>query len=192
VVPPKPWASTPTRRLHKSKPRVRAYMIGAPCRRAATARRARNRGTASAEPGPRTSLGPPLGNRQPEPRNDPRQHYRSGQGPIDDVAMQSLIPDRHAGSLGEEIRPSATHPKSIAPPGFASSREKPSTPSQVPHLPRKKMSLPAPACRGASPPVPAVPWNPNPLPARRETRLRPSAKPPALSLTPASPLCQPL
>ena len=60
----------------KSKPRVRAYMLE---HRAAVQQQLIQQEavwTASAESGPRTSTGPPLGNRQPQPRNDQRQHYR--------------------------------------------------------------------------------------------------------------------
>jgi hypothetical protein len=77
------------------------------------------------------------------------------------VAMQSLIPDRRAGSSEKQSTPPPTHPDSMPPPGLASSREKPSTPSQALHLPRKKTGLTSPS--------------PNPLPARRDTRLRPPA-----------------
>ena len=88
------------------------------------------------------------------------------------VAIEGLIPDRRAGSAQNNNPPLRLPNRiSIPPPGFAGSRGKPSTPSQAPHLSRKKMSLTSPS--------------PNPLPARRKTRLRPPA-PPALSLTPAA------
>ena len=89
------------------------------------------------------------------------------------VAIEGLIPDRRAVPAPNKSTPLPVNSQIYRAAWLASSREKPSTPSQVPQLPRKKVSLPAPAWRGS----------PNPLPARPETRLRP----PALSLTPASP-----
>ena len=68
----------------KSKPRVRAYMLEHRTAVQQQLAEQETEGLASAEPGPRTSPGPPLGNCQPEPRNDPRQHYRPSQGPLHD------------------------------------------------------------------------------------------------------------
>ena len=68
----------------KSKPRVRAYMLE---HRAAVQQQLVEQDserTAPAESEPRASPGQTLGSRQPEPRNDPRQHYRPGQGPRND------------------------------------------------------------------------------------------------------------
>jgi hypothetical protein len=89
----------------KSKPRVRAYMLER--RRRATARPAGGGGTAPSEPGPRTSPGPPLGNRQPQPRYDPRQHHRPGQGPLHDHRHGKLHPRPSRRLFGKEVRPCA-------------------------------------------------------------------------------------
>ena len=68
----------------KSKPRVRAYMLE---HRAAVQQQFVEQDSQELrrlESEPRASPGPTLGSRQPEPRNDPWQHYRPGQGPRDD------------------------------------------------------------------------------------------------------------
>ena len=64
----------------KSKPRVRAYMLE---HRAAVQQQLVEQDTEELrrlQPEPRPSLGPPMGNRQPGPRNDPQRHVRPGQG----------------------------------------------------------------------------------------------------------------
>ena len=92
----------------KSKPRVRAYMLE---HRAAVQQQLVQQeadGHAPPEPRPRTSTGPPLGNRQPQPRNDPRQRYRTGQGPLHDRGHAKLHPRPSRRLFGEEIRPCAS------------------------------------------------------------------------------------
>jgi hypothetical protein len=91
------------------------------------------------------------------------------------VAIEGLIP------VGIRIvapAPPRTNPplhlftrKSIPPPGFASNRGKPPALSLAPTLPETKMCLAFPI----------------PRPARRQTRLRILALPPAQTLTPANP-----
>ena len=155
----------------KSKPRVRAYMLE---HRAAVQQQLvqqGSRGTAPAEPGPRTSTGPPLGNRQPQPRDDPRQHYRPGQGPLDDRGHAKPHPRPPRQVFGEEILRLRPSPRKSMPP--------PARPGLPWGLTRKKIRLPSPpvppvpACRGASR------GSPSSFPARRERRLR--------TLAPASP-----
>ena len=116
------------------------------------------------------------------------------------VAMENFIPDRRAVSSEKKSAPAPSKAQIYAcPPGFASSRPKPSTRNQTPprlsrlsrravgHAvePRKKVRLPAPARRGA--------W-PSPLPDPRERRLRTlaTASPPsptALALRKRGLLC---
>jgi hypothetical protein len=98
----------------KSKPRVRAYMLehraavrGRPVPPAPARRGACRGGTASAESGPRTSTGPPLGTCQPQPRIDQRQHYRPSQGHLHDLGHGKLHSRPPRRLLGEGIRPSA-------------------------------------------------------------------------------------
>ena len=91
----------------KAKPHVRAYMLE---HRAAVQQQLVQQeaeGTAPAEPGPRASTGPPLANRQPQSRNDPRQHYRPGQGPLLDRSHAKLHPRPSHRPVAEKIRSSA-------------------------------------------------------------------------------------
>ena len=89
----------------KSKPRVRAYMLE---HRAAVQQQLVQQ---EAEGLRRLSLdreqvlAQPLGNRQPQPRNDSRQHYRPSQGPLDDRGHAKLHPRPSRRLLREEIRP---------------------------------------------------------------------------------------
>ena len=87
----------------KSKPHVRAYMLE---HRAAVEQQLIQqevRGTAQPESGPRKSTGPSLGNRLPQPRDDPRQHYRTGQGPLHDRRHAKLHPRPSRPLFREEI-----------------------------------------------------------------------------------------
>ena len=97
----------------KSKPRVRAYMLE---HRAAVQQQLVEQeaeGLAPPEPGPRTSPGPPLGNRQPQPRDDPRQHHRPGQGSLHDRGHAKLDPRPSRRLLGEKIPPCAHKPPNL-------------------------------------------------------------------------------
>jgi hypothetical protein len=182
----------------KAKPSCPRLHARAPCRSAATARPARGRpvpacrgGTAPPEPGPRTSTGPSLGNRQPQPRNDPKQHYRPGQGPRDDRGHAKPRPRPSRRLRAEEVRPCVHPPANLCRRmGVPGSRPKPSTRSQALPLPREKIRLPAPpvpACRGAR--RGAFPSSSS-LPARRERRLRtlvPASPPSPTALPPRKP-----
>jgi RNA polymerase sigma factor (sigma-70 family) len=88
----------------KSKPRVRAYMLEHRARMQQQLVEQETEGLAPAEPGPRASPGPPLGNRQHEPRNDPRQHYRPGQGSLHDRSHRRPDPGPSCRLRGEETR----------------------------------------------------------------------------------------
>ena len=71
------------------------------------------------------------------------------------VAIEGLIPDRRAvPAQNKTAPPPVTAQIYQPPPGFASSRGKPSTPSQALHLPKKKMTRPASrgACRAPASP----------------------------------------
>ena len=140
----------------KSKPRVRAYMLEHRAavqqqlvQQEADVRRAVD-GLHRLEPGPRTSTGPPLGNRQPQPRNDPRQHYRPGQGPLHDRGHAKTSSPTVAPSPPRKNLPLLPPRKSMPPPGFASSRPQPSTRSQALPQPGRRF-----ACRPRLSPVPA-------------------------------------
>ena len=100
----------------KSKPDVRAYMLQ---HRAAVeqqlAQQAADLSRRAVEELHRVNLerekvlDPPLGNRQPQPGNDPRQHYRPGQGPLHDHRHAKLHPRPSRHLFREEIHPCA-HP----------------------------------------------------------------------------------
>ena len=147
----------------KAKPRVRAYMLE---HRAAVQQQLVQQeadALTPAEPRPRTSTGPPLGNRQPQPRDDPRQHHRPGQGPLDDRSHAKFHPRPSRRLLGEEI-PAGAHPPPNLCRRLALNR-------------RKKIRLP-------SPPVPASRGSPSSLPARPQRRLRALAAASPPSTTP--------
>ena len=91
------------------------------------------------------------------------------------VAIEGLIPDS---TTAVALSPPRTNPplhpfprQSMPPPGFASSRGKPSTLSRAPTLPETKMCLAFPI----------------PRPVRRQTRLRTFVLLPAQTLNPARP-----
>ncbi len=102
----------------KSKPHVRDYMLE---HRAAVQQRLVQQeadGNAPPQPGPRKSTGPPLGNRQPQPRDDPWQHYRTGQGPLHDHGHGKLHPGSSRRSAEKQSAPAAnTNRKPMPPPG---------------------------------------------------------------------------
>ena len=103
------------------------------------------------------------------------------------VAMQSLIPDRRAGSSEKKSVPPPTHPEIYAAAWLGEQQGKTTDPQPGPALAQEEDEPARPArpaspgvrgacrgaCRGPSPPVPAR--RGNPLPARRETRRRPPA-----------------
>ena len=137
----------------KSKPRVRAYMLEHRAavqqqlvqqeadlsRRPGVPRTCRG-GNASAEPGPRTSTGPPLGNRQPQPRNDPRQCHRPSQGPLHDRGHGKLHPRPSRHHLGEEILPCDQNPPAARP--YSACPACPGVPRSMPWSPARRWACP--------------------------------------------------
>ena len=151
----------------KSKPRVRAYMLE---HRAAVQQQLVQQEAeeaAPAEPGPRTSTGPPLGNRQPEPRNDPKQHSGQVKALSMIVAIEGLIPDRRAVSSEKKSAPrtvtGANRYRRLA----SRAAGKTTGPQPGPDLIRDEDG----------------PGVPDPPPGGRQTRLRTLALPPAQTLT---------
>ena len=169
----------------KSKPRVRAYMLE---HRAAVQQQLVQQEaerTAPPEPGPRTSTGPPLGNRQPQPRNDPRQHYRPGQGPLDDRGHAKLHPRPSRRLLSEKkSAPAPATRKSMPPLGVAPQQATTIDPQPSP-APAQQEQEDVPACPGvprkpklAPGSVGDPPPDPGPSQSTFANRFTPSEAPP--------------
>src|SRR5271156_5638635 len=111
-MPPKPSASTPTPPPTPNPSPVSAPTCSStapPCSNSLSSKRPTRSpyrgGIAPLQPGPRTSTDPPLGNRQPQPRYDPRQHYRTGQAHLHDHRHGKLHPRPSHRFRGKEISP---------------------------------------------------------------------------------------